>query len=60
MDARVRPLPSLAGLRSPQLTDIYLLGLAVQRKGHFATFDTRVPAEIIPGGPAALVLIPTS
>ena len=55
-----RLFPSLAGLRGPQLTDVYLLGLAVQRKGHFATFDTRVPAEIIPGGAAALVLIPTS
>jgi len=57
--AQPRLFPSLAGLRGPQLTDVYLLGLAVQRKGRFATFDTRIPAEIVPGGPAALVLIPT-
>ena len=58
--AQAALFPSLAGLRGPHLTDVYLLGLAVKRKGRFVTFDARVPADSVAGGPAALVLLPTA
>lgn len=32
-----------------QLTDVYLLGLAVRHKGVLATFDRRVPIEAVKG-----------
>lgn len=40
-----------------QLTDIYLLGLAVHHQGKLATLDQRIPASLIAGGLAALELI---
>ena len=43
---------------SDHLTDLYLLGLAVQHGGRFATFDQRLDASLIPGGPAAYFIIP--
>jgi toxin-antitoxin system PIN domain toxin len=43
---------------SKQLTDHYLLGLAVSRKGRFVTFDQRMDASLITGGTRALFLIP--
>ena len=44
---------------SDDLTDIYLLGLAVKHGGRFATFDARIDASIVPGGPAAYNIIPS-
>lgn len=44
---------------SEDLTDLYLLGLAVKHGGRFATFDARIDATIIPGGPAAYCNIPS-
>jgi uncharacterized protein len=32
-----------------QLSDIYLLALAVHRKGHFVTFDASVPLDAVKG-----------
>jgi hypothetical protein len=46
-------------LTAAQVTDIYLLALAVKHGGRFATFDRRIPAHIIPGGVDALGVIPT-
>lgn len=40
-----------------QITDIYLLALAVQNGGKLATFDRRITASAVKGGAAALVLI---
>lgn len=37
---------------SKQITDLYLLGLAVRRKGKFASLDTRIPAHLVHGGEA--------
>ncbi len=37
-----------------QITDVYLLGLAVQNKGKLATLDRRIPVEVIHGGRQAL------
>lgn len=37
------------------LTDIYLLALAVKHSGRFATFDRNIDASLIPGGPAAIL-----
>ena len=42
-----------------QITDIYLLGLAVHNKGKLATLDRRIPAEVLRGGRQALELIIT-
>jgi toxin-antitoxin system PIN domain toxin len=47
--------PSLPG--SKHLTDLYLLGLAVKHGGRFATFDKKIDASLIPGGPAAYYVI---
>ncbi|HEY5792467.1 MAG TPA: TA system VapC family ribonuclease toxin [Chthoniobacterales bacterium] len=43
---------------SRHLTDIYLLGMAVHRKGIFATFDRRVPVGAVVGGAEAIEIIP--
>lgn len=45
--------PSLDGISSKALTDLYLLALAVRHKGRFITFDTRVDPASIPGGTKA-------
>ena len=41
-----------------QLTDVYLLALAVHRGGGLATLDSRIDPSQVPGGQQALVLIP--
>lgn len=40
-----------------QITDVYLLGLAVHKKGRLATLDQRIPVEAVRGGREALELI---
>jgi hypothetical protein len=40
-----------------QITDVYLLGLAVHKKGKLATLDQRIPVEAVRGGRKALELI---
>ena len=35
-----------------QLTDVYLLGLAVQHQGRLATFDRSIPLKAVPGARA--------
>ena len=53
-DARLFPmLPA-----SQDLTEIYLLALAVKHGGRLATFDRRMDPSLLPGGPAAFQLIP--
>ena len=44
--------PSLPA--SQDLTDIYLLALAMKRGGRLATFDQRLDASLVPGGVTAL------
>ncbi|MBV8440481.1 MAG: PIN domain-containing protein, partial [Hyphomicrobiales bacterium] len=44
-------------LTSGQVTDSYLLALAVTHDGHLATFDRRVSTKAVEGGKAALHLI---
>ena len=41
-----------------QVTDLYLLGLAVHREGKLATLDQRIPAAAVRGGAQALERIP--
>ena len=36
-------------ISSKQLTDIYLLALAVERHGRFTTFDARIAQSAVPG-----------
>lgn len=40
-----------------QVTDVYLLGLAVHNKGKMATLDQRIPVDTVHGGRKALELI---
>ena len=40
-----------------QITDIYLLGLAVHRNGKLATLDQRIPSQAVRRGRKALELI---
>jgi hypothetical protein len=48
-------LNRLAGHK--QITDIYLLGLAVTRKGRFSSVDTHVPKELVRGGAEAYEVV---
>lgn len=41
-----------------QITDVYLVGLAVHRKGRLATLDQRIPADAVRGGREAVTVIP--
>jgi uncharacterized protein len=50
-------LPTLPGAMA--ITDLYLLALAVKHGTRFATFDARIDASLIPGGPKAYHPIPT-
>lgn len=50
-------LESDAIITHAQITDVYLLGLAVHKKGKLATLDQRIPADAVPGGRKALELI---
>ena len=49
--------PVLTGISSAQLTDIYLVGLAVNRGARFVTFDNRIPAGVAAGGAPAVEII---
>jgi len=40
-----------------QITDLYLLGLAVHKRGKLATLDQGIPADAVRGGRKALELI---
>ena len=44
-------------LSSSQVTDVYLLALAVARGGRLATFDRKIMAGAVSGGPGALHVI---
>jgi len=44
-------------LSSQQITDTYLLGLAVRYGGALATFDRRINTDAVIGGDSALHLI---
>ena len=50
----------LAGTTPKQLTDVYLLGLAVSEGIYFATTDSRVYHEAVIGGEKGLHVIPPS
>lgn len=57
LDAHCLRLEALAGHR--QLTDAYLLALAVRRGGKLATFDQSIPLNAVPGAAARhLELLP--
>ena len=46
-----------AVITSGQITDIYLLGLAVHEGGKLATFDQNIPVTTVQGGAETLELI---
>ena len=50
-------LESDAIISHSQITDVYLLGLAVDNKGKLATLDHRIPVDAVRGGRQALELI---
>jgi toxin-antitoxin system PIN domain toxin len=41
-----------------QVTDVFLLGLAVHHGGRLATFDARIATTVVRGGAAALEIVP--
>ncbi|HZQ97316.1 MAG TPA: TA system VapC family ribonuclease toxin [Chloroflexota bacterium] len=47
-----------AAMTHAQVTDVYLLALAVHRGGALATFDGRVPSSVVAGGSSSVELIP--
>ena len=46
-----------ATLSHSQVTDVYLLGLAARKGGKLATFDRRIPSQMVRGGSEALEVI---
>jgi toxin-antitoxin system PIN domain toxin len=57
-DASLRDmLPPGVVLTHAQVTDVYLVGLALARGGKLATFDRHIPAALAPGGGDALEVI---
>ena len=40
-----------------QITDVYLLALAVEHQGRFATFDARIAPDVVRGGSESFCLI---
>jgi len=40
-----------------QITDVYLLGLAVSKQGKLATLDRKIPVDAVGGGPRAIEVI---
>jgi hypothetical protein len=44
-------------LTPSRVSDFYLLALAAANDARFATFDTRIPAEAVEGGPVAIEII---
>lgn len=50
--------PNLSDTSPKQLTDLYLLALAVRHRIRFATLDGNIPAHLIPGGSDACLIIP--
>jgi toxin-antitoxin system PIN domain toxin len=44
--------------KSKDLTDVYLLGLAVANNAKLVTLDARIDAKLVVGGPASYLLIP--
>lgn len=44
-------------LTPSRVTDLYLLALAVHHSAQLATFDRRIPAEAVAGGPDALTIL---
>jgi toxin-antitoxin system PIN domain toxin len=51
LDARVADPARIHGPR--QLTDVYLLALAIRHRGQFVTFDTGVPRDAVKGADQA-------
>lgn len=56
VSVRIMLQPGAAFIHS-QVTDLYLLGLAINQGGKLATFDQRIPQAVVQGGAAALELI---
>jgi toxin-antitoxin system PIN domain toxin len=52
-------LERTAVITHAQVTDVYLAGLAVHRDGKLATFDQRIPIDVVRGGSDAFELIPS-
>ncbi len=50
-------LESSAIITHAQVTDVYLVGLAVHRQGRLATLDQRIPVDAVRGGKEALELV---
>jgi toxin-antitoxin system PIN domain toxin len=44
-------------VKHSHITDVFLLGLAVHKKGMLATFDQRIPVTAVAGGTQALELL---
>ena len=48
LDSRTVDWKRVIGPR--QITDVYLLALAVEHGGRFVTFDARIAPDVVPGG----------
>ena len=55
LDARTVDWGRIIGPK--QITDVYLLALAVQHQGRFVTFDARIASDVVRGSNERLCLI---
>ena len=55
LDSRTVDWKRVIGPR--QITDVYLLALAVEHGGRFVTFDARIAPDVVPGGTECFRLI---
>lgn len=49
---------NISNIGPKQLTDLYLLALAVRHKTCFVTFDEKIPAHLVKGGKEFCVIVP--
>lgn len=57
LEARIWASPER--VRASDLTDLYLLALAVKHRGKFVSLDSGIPKELIRGGREALFVLTT-
>jgi toxin-antitoxin system PIN domain toxin len=52
-------LQGASAITHGQVTDVYLVALAIRRDGRLVTLDQRLPSAAVPGGPQGVFVIPS-
>ena len=51
-------ITDLTPVSPKQITDLYLLAVAVRHKTRFVTLDEKIPAHLVKGGTASCIIVP--